>query len=341
MIVISKYICNALNAGPKAKVDVEKIMKKEFDATIKTFAYTEKQEETKMKSILLKVRKLIFTFKNIKKQELTMIQVPFSNELYLTKKAQNKIALIHDLDGLRKQEELLNKKEMEFLKTCKWIIAHNRKMKEYLVSQRIKGESVFVLELFDYLCEEKKEQTSTEKKKEIKSIAYAGNLVSDKSPFLYQLDEKKMNFVLELYGKGITKDLNEKMKYKGSFKPEELPNKIQSDLGLVWDGNYDESDEKKTFKNYTRYNNPHKLSCYIAAGIPVIVWAKSAVAELVEKENIGYTIHNIYDINQLNFEDYTTKKANVEKLMEKVRSGFFTNRVIEQILQEQKSEIEK
>ncbi len=336
MIVISKYICNALNAGPKAKVDVEKIMKEEFDATIKTFAYTEKQEETKLKSMLLKAQKLIFSMNNIKKQELTMIQVPFSNELYLTKKAQNKIALIHDLDGLRKQEDELNKKEMEFLKTCKWIIAHNRKMKEYLVTQGIEEEKIFVLELFDYLCKEKKEQTSKEKQKVVKTIAYAGNLVSDKSPFLYQLDEKNMNFELELYGKGITKDINEKMKYKGSFKPEELPNKIDSDLGLVWDGNYDESDEKKTFKNYTRYNNPHKLSCYIASGIPVIVWAKSAVAEFVEKENIGYTIHSIYDINQLNFEDYTTKKENVERLMEQVRNGFYTKRVVKEILLQEK-----
>lgn len=336
MIVISKYICNALNAGPKAKVDVEKIMKEEFDATIKTFAYTEKQEETKLKSMLLKAKKLIFSMNNIKKQELTMIQVPFSNELYLTKKAQNKIALIHDLDGLRKQEDELNKKEMEFLKTCKWIIAHNRKMKEYLVTQGIEEEKIFVLELFDYLCKEKKEQTSKEKQKAVKTIAYAGNLVSDKSPFLYQLDEKNMNFKLELYGKGITKDINEKMKYKGSFKPEELPNKIDSDLGLVWDGNYDESDKKKTFKNYTRYNNPHKLSCYIASGIPVIVWAKSAVAEFVEKENIGYTIHSIYDINQLNFEDYTTKKENVERLMEQVRNGFYTKRVVKEILLQEK-----
>lgn len=336
MVVISKYISNQLTAGPKAKVDVEKILKEQFKADIKTFKYTDKEENSKIKRIILKVKKLLFTIKNIKKDEIILIQFPFSNEMFLTKKAKNKIALIHDLDGLRREDEKLNKREIAFLNTCKYIVAHNDKMKQYLIKQGIEESKIHVLELFDYLCDEDKKNIERSKTS-LKEIAYAGNLISNKSPFLYQLNPDKMNFSLALYGKGIEKDINEKMKYKGAFQPEKLPNCIQADLGLVWDGNYDESDEEKSFKKYTKYNNPHKLSCYIAAGIPVIVWEKAAIADLVKKEDIGYTINSIYDINNINFEDYKLKKANVEKLMKRVRTGFYTCKIIKNILEKENS----
>ena len=53
----------------------------------------------------------------------------------------------------------------------------------------------------------------------------------------------------------------------------------EGNLGLIWDGASDSSDEDIGMKNYTRYNNPHKLSCYMAAGLPVIVWEKSAISK--------------------------------------------------------------
>ena len=132
---------------------------------------------------------------------------------------------------------------------------------------------------------------------------------------------------------GVFKDINnEKMLYKGVFNPEELPNKLEGNLGLVWDGNYDESDEYVTFKFYTKYNNPHKLSCYIAAGLPVIVWNKSAIADFVRKYNIGYEISNLYEINNLDFSDYEKKKENVKDLTKKVRNGYFTRKIMKVVL---------
>ena len=111
-----------------------------------------------------------------------------------------------------------------------------------------------------------------------------------------------------------------------------MPNKIDGNLGLVWDGNFDESDEEKNYKNYTRFNNPHKLSCYIASGMPVIVWKKSAIADFVRENNIGYEISNLYDINKLDFSDYDVKKKNVEKLEQRVRKGYFTQSALSKIL---------
>ena len=333
MIVISRYIKNKLNAGPKAKMDVENIAKKFFNAKIRVLNYTEEEESNKIKNIFFKLKKLFFSLKNIRGTELTIIQFPYSNEIVLTKRAKNKVAFIHDLDGLRRKDEELNKREIKFLSTCKCIIAHNKRMKNYLIEQGIEKNKIYELGLFDYLC---KDANTEYELGEIKNIAYVGNLSKEKSPYIYQIEQEKMNFNLLLYGNGINEIKNEKIKYMGSFKPEELPNKIEANLGLVWDGNYDESDENNTFKNYTRYNNPHKLSCYIAAGLPVIVWGKSAVADFVKEKNIGYTIRNVYDINNIDMSDYDVKKKNIKEIQTKVRSGFYTKKILEEISQKER-----
>lgn len=56
---------------------------------------------------------------------------------------------------------------------------------------------------------------------------------------------------------------------EGSYMPEELPEKLEAKYGLVWDGLEITSCEG-TFGQYLKYNNPHKFSLYMAAGIAVI-----------------------------------------------------------------------
>ena len=198
-------------------------------------------------------------------------------------------------------------------------------MKEILVKRGLTNKNIIILELFDYLCEDKEHKKVSYN---VPTIVYAGNLKKEKSPFIYQIEDNKIEFKLNLYGVGLEKDISTKITYKGSFLPDELPNKLEGNLGLVWDGNFNENDEESGFKQYTKYNNPHKLSCYIAAGMPVIVWEKAAIANLVKKYNIGYTIKNIYDINKINFTDYDEKKLNVENLRKNVIEGYYILRAI-------------
>ena len=201
-------------------------------------------------------------------------------------------------------------------------------MKDFLVERGISYQKIYIVELFDYFCIDNNEIKQIEFENPV--VAYTGNL--NKAKFISQLKQENMRFTLELYGARATNEFNnDKIIYEGAFKPEELPSKIKGNLGLVWDGNYDESDEYKSFKFYTKYNNPHKLSCYIAAGIPVIVWKKSAIADFVRKYNIGYEISNLYEINDIDFSDYEDKRKNTLDLREKVRNGYFIEHVISEI----------
>lgn len=328
---IAQYASDHLNAGPKAKVDVENILKEKYDCKILTFNSPGAAFYSNFfKKRIEQIKKFVFCLLHIKGKELTIIQAPFVNKKFFTNRLKNKIVLIHDLEGLRYGHDDKNCEEIEFLKTCECIISHNIKMSSFLIENGIEKDKIIDLELFDYLCNDFNKETKKKINKKLE-IGFVGNLT--KSPFLIQIKDSKMNFVINLYGVlGDIKITNKKINYKGKFKPDELPNVIDCDLGLVWDGNLDESDENEGFKNYSKYNNPHKLSCYVASNIPVIVWEKSAAADFVKKHNIGYTIKEVYDINKLDLSDYDVKLKNVSKIGNKVRNGEYTLSAIERAL---------
>lgn len=317
----------AYHAGPKAPRDVIKIIKEHYNAKVITYF----SPVNKAQKIVERIRKLYLVFYiYFLEQNISIVQYPFIlNKKIMKKLGNGNILLIHDLESIRSNAP----DETDVLDAFAYIIVHNICMKDFLIQKGIDKKKIYVLEMFDYCCQnEIPNSCDFSPKKPI--VAFAGNL-SKKCPFVYQLDAKKMYFVLHLYGVGIDKDINAKELYCGAFDPDILPNKLQANLGLVWDGNYDESDEDQGFKNYTRYNNPHKLSCYLAAGIPVIVWKKSAVAHFVQKHNVGYCISNIYDINNLDFADYNQKQKNALNVGKKIKKGYYTVRVVDQILKEQ------
>ena len=332
-------------AGPKAPSDIIEILQKKYNAKSELLVSGE--------GLIAKIKYRLEIFSTIRKskkeKEVLVIQFP----MYETTKLLNRIflcalkmadkertvVLIHDLDSIRGEDEVLKKQEKDRLSMLKYIIVHNDRMKHYLEEIGINA-NLYSLELFDYICDKKEnfeKEPHTVDKGNLE-VVYAGNLVEVKSPYIYQLEEDKMNFKINLYGIGIDKDINSKLIYKGKYSPNELPDKINGDLGLIWDGKFDESDEEVGYKNYTKYNNPHKLSCYVAAGIPVIVWRKSAISDFVKKYNIGYQISKIYDINNLDLSDYAEKVKNIREVQKKARNGEFTISAMEKVLKDMEGE---
>lgn len=326
MKVITQYIPTKKDAGPKAKVDIENILKRDYSANIQTLKLSD-EIVNKKQLYRFRLKKAIFLLKNIIKTDILIIQAPFSKNAKINIPANKKIVIIHDIEGLRTKNSIILDSELSLYNSCDVIISHNEIMSKFLRNNKI-TTPIINLEIFDYLFDGTNKGLSLDKKNPV--IAYAGNL--KKSPFIYSLEPNKMNFKLNLYGVGIDKNINDKIILKGSFMPDELPKNINANLGLVWDGEYDSSDEFENLKNYTKYNNPHKLSCYIASGIPVIVWEKSAAASFVKKYDIGYTIKDIYEINNLDFSDYDIKLKNIQQIRNKIIDGYFIKKAINEAL---------
>lgn len=238
------------------------------------------------------------------------------------------IVLIHDIINLRKEKiepVKQNRPLMEELQVLDdsgdIIICHNAKMRD--VFTRVCGEKdkFIILGPFDYIYHE--EAISTDFDKNEVKIIIAGNLSKSKSGYLYKLPQiKGMSY--NLYGLGYENDEKSYIHYKGAFPPDKLIQHVDGNFGLVWDGNDVDSCTGAT-GNYLRYNNPHKFSLYIAAGLPLIVWKESALADYVKDNGLGICIDRIEDLRNrlvsLTKEQYERMKQNVLYIRAKICAG--------------------
>ena len=80
MRVVSQYVANKNNVGPKAKIDIEKILKQNYNAQI----YTNKVNDFKP-NFFSKIKKLFFSRNALKTNDFVIIQIPFSNKTEVLK----------------------------------------------------------------------------------------------------------------------------------------------------------------------------------------------------------------------------------------------------------------
>ena len=325
------------DAGNKARLDIDNILRE------LNYYQIENIEEKSFKSQLNKLL-YILTYNNLKrmyhllkcKNKYLIMQYPFYFD-FLTRKILNKvlnqnksILFIHDTDALRNFANKNIENEINLLNEAYIIIVHNVKMMNALKENGI-NTKIVVLELFDYLLNKpypnKKYQLS-------KEISFAGNL--SKSKFLQEKSIGKLGINFNLYGPNFDSDKIkiDNIKYNGSYRPEIIPYKLKGSFGLIWDGT-SLNECEGSFGRYLKINNPHKLSLYIAAGLPVITWKEAAIADFIEKYRIGFIVDSLYDIekviNTISNEQYEVYLQNVKNLQKKVCTGYFTKRALKEM----------
>ena len=233
-------------------------------------------------------------------------------------------AIIIDIDGLRDKDISLLNKEIKLLSHFNCIVSHNAAMKKWLLPY-LPGASIYSIELFDYPING--EPPSREYSP---TICFAGTIA--KATFAYQL-KQTANLHFNVYGDGYdaARNTTNGFCYKGVFKPALLPATLEGSFGLVWDGH-----STHTCDEYLQYNNPHKLSLYLAAGLPVIVWEQSAVANLVKEKKIGIAINELSEIEEkikaISEEEYSLIQQNVLLIGKQIRRGFYLNQVFEKMM---------
>lgn len=243
------------------------------------------------------------------------------------------IIFVHDLNVIRRgfnyyepwvrfpipKHEVYNE-EYEILYYANFIISHNYKMTKILKKSFFKC-NVLTLNCFDYLSDYDNAIKINDKNK---GIVIAGNLCREKSEYLYSLPKENNYF---LYGVGFDDTFKQdNVSYCGSLFPNELiPNICKYSFGLIWDGISTKKCAGK-YGNYSKVNNPHKLSLYLASGIPVIVWKKAAIAKFVTDNKIGICVNNLNEINdKIKKSNYEIIRNNAIKIGEKIRNGYFLN----------------
>lgn len=238
------------------------------------------------------------------------------------------VAIIVDIDGFRDNDNALLQYEMDLLAKFNFIIAHNETMC-LMLKKYIANVPLLSICLFDYAANNKKSN-----KQLTNIVCIAANF--KKAAFingLHTIPQIQFN----LYGSKLDKGLfneHKNINYKGSFNHIDLVDKLEGSFGLVWDG-----DSIETCSAYYQINNPHKLSLYIAAGLPLIVWYKCPFATTVVEQGLGFAINSLAEIytiiSKTTTQNYQQMVDNVEKYRLEVVDGFFIKKVITTILQSQ------
>jgi putative glycosyltransferase len=326
-------------AATKAPNDLQEIFKKnKFLELVKI-----KKEVSKNKKYISILKNILISLSKLKKGDVIIFQFPFATNnkfkkmlLKLCKyKAVKTIFLMNDLESLRYNLSncgLIDKEK--YLFQADVIICHNRRMKEYLIACGIGKDKLIELEIFDYLVDILDVKN---RKNDNLEVTIAGNLSPIKSGYIYKLIQTVTGININLYGPyfSSTDKINKNIIYKGSVEPDKLPFEIQGDFGLIWDG-----DEIITCSgitgNYLRYNNPHKTSLFLVAGMPIIVWEHSAMRDFVENNGVGIVIDDLNSLEEkllgVSDEEYISMKRNVKIISNKLREGYYTSTAIERAL---------
>lgn len=336
---------NEFNAGNKATDDVARICQSLGMQEIVFPKLVESNNKLISKIWIFAVAFYVwFSFYiKVKKGDTLLFQHPMYGirmANYYIRKIKRKgckcIAIIHDLETLRNNGEnayIISSTTSNIADDCLLrqfdvVICHNRIMHDYLVSKEFDNHKLVDLDLFDYLSEYEPNNEVCSNRFE---LVIAGNLSRKKSSYIYELIEQLSDLVeLHTYGVGFEEqNYKPNIHYEGAFPPDELCSKIKGMWGIVWDGPSAKSCIGNT-GNYLKYNNPHKLSLYVASQIPVVVWDQSAASIFVKDYNIGITVDSLINIedklNSVSSEEYNIMVKNIMDLSKNVRTGYFFKR---------------
>ena len=332
---ISRNYYNLTSAGNKAKTDNEDTLA-EMGAI--NLGLPRSIRNSKILAFFLDLIGIIRACILLQKDDVLFLQYPvkkyFSFLCHVAHlKGARTVSLIHDLGSFRRKK-LTIQKEINRLSDSDYIIASNEKMKGWLKEHGLQ-KPVGALGLFDYRSESKCSEEVTER--EQVKVVYAGALSMKKNSFLIELSKTLNHWQLLVCGnkeglQGLQN--NPQITYQGFVPSEEFIKHIDADFGLVWDGD-SLAGCSGEYGQYLKWNSPHKVSFYLRAGLPLIIWKEAAVAPIIEEAGAGITIGSLEELDDklanLTLEQKKEMKKQAVNLAQKLNKGSFLTKTLKEI----------
>ena len=227
------------------------------------------------------------------------------------------VALVHDLGSCRRRK-LTVEQEMRRLGRADVVAATNPVMASWLVEQGLPAERIEALGLHDYLSAAVPPAAPAS---DLRTVAYAGSLNLRKNAFLLKMAEVD-GVRVELYG-SLRDYRPEHICEHGFVEPDEFIAGAAGAWGLVWDG--DSLDAcTGDWGGYLRLNTPHKSAFYLRAGLPLIVWSRSALAPIVREQGLGLCVDSLRELPALLASVSAARYASLRAAA--LRAGFAASR---------------
>lgn len=333
---ISHNYRNLTSAGNKAKSDVEDILQSEGFSNI---GLRRSYHNGKVANYFLNFAGILKAATKLRRGDVLFLQYPLKKYFsFIAKVAHIRgakvVALVHDL-GSERRKALTVKQELKRLGNADHVIATNDVMADRLRRLNLDA-SVSGMGLWDYLTPT--DPIPVKISDPLPRVAYAGSLNRRKNAFLWDWGRVVDQYVVDIYGHGFRMDevaRPEVFTDHGFVSPEDLIAGMTSDYGLVWDGDSIDSCVGP-FGGYLALNTPHKVSLYLRARLPLIIWSGAALAPLVSDLGIGIAVDTLADIpaaiQRVSDQEYARLKANVDRQAELIASGHYLRNALRNAL---------
>ncbi len=307
-------------AGGKARVDIEDILSNMGAVNLglrRTFY------SNKIVDYFRNLAGIIHFMFSARKGDTLLIQYPLTKYFrfvcrWARLRGVRTISVIHDLGSFRRHR-LSVKQEINKLSLCDALIVANNGAAEWLRQKGYKNP-ITELEAFDFLSESRPKEQKTEPV----SCLFVGGLKADGNGFLYKLPSK---VDVELYGQNAPSELTANVHLHGFGEPDRIIENAPGRYGVIWYGNTLEHDDAGYIGEYIKYCAPHKMSLYIRAEKPVIIWKGAGSAPFIQREGVGIAVDSLVNLDDVlesvSYEQYNEMKRNVRRVAAKLANGGF------------------
>lgn len=333
---MSRQYRDRTSAGNMAKSDYEDILRRCGGVSI---GLPRRYSRGKVSSFFYNLASVGLCISRLRGGDVLVLQYPVKKYFtFLCRMARLRggrtVALIHDLGSMRRHA-ITERKELSRLSRADIVVAANDSMRRWLEARGLAGERLEVLGLHDYL---QPGEAASQSPRTLTDVTYAGSLNQRKNSFLLQLPELPAPLRVYLYGKAESlpemKPGRAAIEPEGFVTPGEFIGTARGAWGLVWDGaSLDGCSDD--WGGYLAVNTPHKCSFYLRAGLPLIVWSGSAVAEIVRREGLGICVDSLRELpeilTRMTPEEYEEIRRNVLRCGELCRDGASLRGVLERL----------
>ena len=323
---ISKNYRHTQSAGDKAKTDIEAIMLRNG---YKNVGLRQDRSKNAVKAYFHTLISELRGIARLDRGDILVVQYPLKKYYdFVVDKAIKRgariVTVIHDLGSFRRRKLTVDE-EIARLNRSAAVIVHSQAMHDWLRDHGLKSPMV-ILGLFDYLSDSAANNKMTTIGRRPR-LMFAGDCSHQSNGWIYSLAKAEPDVDIILYGGGVDQTAApDNIHAMGYVDSDMLIAGAEGDFGVVWYGSsLDEG--AGPLGEYLRYNAPHKTSLYLRAGIPVIIWDKAALADIVRRLDVGLCVPSLRGIartlSEMTPERYAEMRRNAAKVAEKLAAGGF------------------
>lgn len=199
------------------------------------------------------------------------------------------------------------------------IIVPSEKMKERLIEEGLTVEKILIQGMWDHV-----HNYPLPRPEFMKKLYFAGSV--ERFP---HLADWSYSIPMEVFSNPDQHFTGKNVTCSGwKSDPELLFALAKGGFGLVWGTSANPADEE----DYYHLNISHKVSTYLAAGIPVVVPSYLSNADFIREKGLGYVVESLEEANRVveetSPESYEQMLERVQQVAFALKEGYFAKKLL-------------